>query len=68
MWEVEDEMCKTDPRYVSQMEFCQKNMPDYPLFKVINMIYKVAPGVAGTRQGQESLGIGRAVGTLANIT
>jgi len=36
---------KTDPRYVSQMEFCQKNLPDYPLFKVINMIYKVAPGV-----------------------
>jgi len=36
---------KTDPRYTSQMEFCQKNLPDYPLFKVINMIYQVAPGV-----------------------
>lgn len=36
---------KTDPRYTSQMEFCLKNLPDYPLFKVINMIYKVAPGV-----------------------
>ena len=36
---------KTDPRYVSQMEFCKKNLPDYPLFKVINMIYQVAPGV-----------------------
>ena len=36
---------KTDPRYVAQMEFCQKNLPDYPLFKLINMIYKVAPGV-----------------------
>jgi citrate synthase len=36
---------KTDPRYTSQMEFCLKHLPDYPLFKVINMIYKVAPGV-----------------------
>ncbi|MFZ5787372.1 MAG: citrate (Si)-synthase [Acidobacteriota bacterium] len=36
---------KTDPRYVAQMEFCLKNLPDYPLFKLINMIYKVAPGV-----------------------
>ncbi|MBI4862374.1 MAG: citrate (Si)-synthase [Candidatus Riflebacteria bacterium] len=36
---------KTDPRYISQMEFCQKNLPDYPMFKLVNMIYKVAPGV-----------------------
>ncbi|MBI4872296.1 MAG: citrate (Si)-synthase [Candidatus Riflebacteria bacterium] len=36
---------KTDPRYVSQMEFCQKHLPDYPMFKLVNMIYKVAPGV-----------------------
>jgi citrate synthase len=36
---------KTDPRYTSQMEFCQKNLPDYPLFEVINMIYQVAPDV-----------------------
>ncbi len=36
---------KTDPRYISQMEFCQKNMPEYPLFKLVNMIYKVAPKV-----------------------
>jgi len=36
---------KTDPRYIAQMEFCLKNLPDYPLFKLINMIYKVAPGV-----------------------
>jgi citrate synthase len=36
---------KTDPRYVSQMEFCQKNLPDYPMFKLVNMIYKVAPGI-----------------------
>ncbi len=36
---------KTDPRYVSQMEYCLKHLPDYPLFKLVNMIYKVAPGV-----------------------
>jgi citrate synthase len=36
---------KTDPRYTSQREFCLKNLPDYPLFKLISMIYKVAPGV-----------------------
>jgi citrate synthase len=86
---------KTDPRYVSQMEFCQKNLPDYPLFKVINMIYKVAPGVlmehgkaknpwpnvdaqSGVIQWYYGVteyafytvlfGIGRAIGTLANIT
>jgi citrate synthase len=27
------------------MEFCLKHLPDYPLFKLVNMIYKVAPGV-----------------------
>jgi citrate synthase len=36
---------KTDPRYMSQREFCLKNLPDYPLFQLISMIYKVAPGV-----------------------
>jgi citrate synthase len=36
---------KTDPRYVAQREFCVQNLPDYPLFKLIDMIYKVAPGV-----------------------
>jgi citrate synthase len=86
---------KTDPRYVSQMEFCQKNLPDYPLFKVINMIYQVAPNVlmehgkaknpwpnvdaqSGVIQWYYGVteyafytvlfGIGRAIGTLANIT
>jgi citrate synthase len=86
---------KTDPRYTSQMEFCQKFLPDYPLFKVINMIYKVAPGVL-LEQGKAKnpwpnvdaqsgviqwyygvteypfytvlFGIGRSIGTLANIT
>jgi citrate synthase len=86
---------KTDPRYTSQMEFCQKHLPDYPLFKVINMIYQVAPGVlmehgkaknpwpnvdaqSGVIQWFYGVteysfytvlfGIGRAIGTLANIT
>jgi len=86
---------KTDPRYTSQMEFCQQHLPDYPLFKVINMIYKVAPGVlmehgkaknpwpnvdaqSGVIQWYYGVteypfytvlfGIGRAIGTLANIT
>jgi citrate synthase len=86
---------KTDPRYTSQMEFCEKNLPDYPLFKVINMIYKVAPDVlmehgkaknpwpnvdaqSGVIQWYYGIteypfytvlfGIGRAIGTLANIT
>jgi len=85
---------KTDPRYVSQMEFCEKYLPDYPLFKVINMIYKVAPKVLA-EQGKAKnpwpnvdaqsgviqwyygvteysfytvlFGIGRAIGTLANV-
>jgi len=86
---------KTDPRYISQMEFCERNLPDDPLFKVINMIYKVAPGVlrehgkaknpwpnvdaqSGVIQWHYGIteyafytvlfGIGRAIGTLANIT
>jgi citrate synthase len=85
---------KTDPRYMSQREFCLKNLPDYPLFKVINMIYQVAPGVlqkhghaknpwpnvdaqSGVIQWYYGVteysfytvlfGIGRAIGTLANI-
>ncbi len=38
---------KTDPRYTSQREFCQNTagLKDYPLFKVISMIFEVAPGV-----------------------
>ena len=36
---------KTDPRYMAQREFCLNNLPDYPLFKLIDMIFKVAPGV-----------------------
>jgi citrate synthase len=36
---------KTDPRYTSQREFCLKNLPNDPLFKLVSMIYEVAPGV-----------------------
>jgi citrate synthase len=42
---------KTDPRYTAQMEFCQKHLPNDPLFKLVNMIYHVAPGVL-TEQGK----------------
>ncbi|WP_243287084.1 citrate (Si)-synthase [Geothrix terrae] len=42
---------KTDPRYTAQMEFCLKHLPTDPLFKLVNMIYKVAPGVL-TEQGK----------------
>jgi citrate synthase len=36
---------RTDPRYTAQMEFCQKHMPDFPMFQLTNLIYQVAPGV-----------------------
>jgi len=42
---------KTDPRYMAQRDFCLKNLPDYPLFKVINMVFEVAPGVL-TKHGK----------------
>ncbi|HSP90546.1 MAG TPA: citrate/2-methylcitrate synthase, partial [Vicinamibacterales bacterium] len=38
---------KTDPRYMSQREFClaTPGLKDDPLFKVVSMIFEVAPGV-----------------------
>jgi citrate synthase len=36
---------KTDPRYTSQREYCQKYLPEDELFKVVAMIYEVAPGI-----------------------
>lgn len=36
---------KTDPRYTSQREYCLKYMPEDELFKVVSMIYEVAPGI-----------------------
>ena len=86
---------KTDPRYTSQREFCLKNLPDYPLFKLISMLYEVVPPIlleqgkaknpwpnvdaqSGVIQWYYGLteydfytvlfGVGRAIGTLANIT
>jgi citrate synthase len=36
---------KTDPRYTSQREFSLKHFPDYPLFQLVSMIYKVVPPI-----------------------
>lgn len=44
---------KTDPRYMSQREFCLNTpgLKDDPLFKLVAMIFEVAPGVL-TEQGK----------------
>jgi citrate synthase len=42
---------KTDPRYVAQREFAQKHMPDDDLFKVVSLVYEVAPDVL-TKHGK----------------
>jgi citrate synthase len=36
---------KTDPRYMAQREFCLKHMPEDPLFKYVDMLFKVVPPV-----------------------
>jgi citrate synthase len=36
---------KTDPRYQAQREFCLKNMPDDPIFKFVDVLYKVVPPI-----------------------
>jgi len=36
---------KTDPRYTSQREFALKHFPEDELFKVVNTVYQVMPGV-----------------------
>lgn len=36
---------KTDPRYTAQREFALKHLPEDPLFKLVSLIYQVAPGV-----------------------
>jgi citrate synthase len=36
---------KTDPRYLLQREFCLKYMPDEPLFKYTDMLFKVVPPI-----------------------
>jgi citrate synthase len=36
---------KTDPRYVAQREFALKHLPEDPIFKVVSMVYEVAPDI-----------------------
>ncbi len=36
---------KTDPRYTLQREFSLKHLPDDPLFKYVDMLYKVVPPI-----------------------
>ncbi len=36
---------KTDPRYMLQREFAQKHMPDDPLFKYVDLLFKVVPPI-----------------------
>jgi citrate synthase len=36
---------KTDPRYMSQREYCLKHLPDDELFQVVSNIYEVAPDI-----------------------
>lgn len=36
---------KTDPRYMAQREFCLKYLPDDPLFKYVDVIFKVTPPI-----------------------
>lgn len=36
---------KTDPRYTAQREFCLKYMKDDELFKFVDQLYRIVPGV-----------------------
>lgn len=36
---------KTDPRYTAQREFCLKHLPDDPIFKYVDILYKVVPPI-----------------------
>jgi citrate synthase len=36
---------KTDPRYMSQREYCLKHMPDDPIFKYVDLLFKVVPPI-----------------------
>ena len=47
---------KTDPRYMEQRDFCLKHLPDDPIFKYVDILYKVTPAdPRGAGQGQEPL-------------
>ena len=36
---------KTDPRYTVQREFCLKHLPEDPIFKYVDILYKVVPPI-----------------------
>lgn len=36
---------KTDPRYKAQRDFCLKHLPDDPIFKYVDVLYKVVPDI-----------------------
>jgi len=36
---------KTDPRYSEQRNFCLKHLPDDPIFKYVDMLFKVVPPI-----------------------
>jgi citrate synthase len=38
---------KPDPRFSAQLEFGKKHMPEDDLFKLVNLVYEVVPGVLG---------------------
>jgi citrate synthase len=36
---------KTDPRYMEQRNFCLKHLPNDPIFKYVDMLFKVTPPI-----------------------
>jgi citrate synthase len=36
---------KTDPRYMEQRNFCLKHLPDDPIFKYVDMLFRVVPDI-----------------------
>ncbi len=36
---------KTDPRYSAQREFCLQHLPEDPIFKYVDLLYKVVPDI-----------------------
>jgi len=41
---------KTDPRYTCQRQFALKHLPEYPLFKIVSLLYEVVPQVLGQQR------------------
>jgi citrate synthase len=42
---------KTDPRFMAQKEFAQKHLPNDDIFKVVSLVYEVAPDIL-TKHGK----------------